>query len=78
MKYLTLKIIRIYQKTLSPDHGLLQGFFFNGTCKYYPTCSNYTYDAIKKFGIIKGTFKGAKRIARCNPWSKGGYDPIKN
>ena len=45
-------------------------------CKYEPTCSTYTYQAIEKFGAIKGIYLGAKRILRCNPWHEGGYDPI--
>lgn len=69
-----LLLIRAYQKTLSPDHGLFKPFFPNGYCKYYPTCSEYTYKAIDKYGVIKGTAKGSYRIVRCNPCSKGGID----
>ena len=78
MKKVVLSIIKIYQKTLSPDHGLLRGFFLLGACKFHPTCSEYGYDAINKFGIIKGSYLSAKRIGRCHPWSEGGYDPVKN
>ena len=46
-------------------------------CKYYPSCSEYTKLAIEKYGCIKGTFLGIKRIIKCNPFSKGGYDPLK-
>ena len=46
-------------------------------CKYYPTCSEYTKQAIKKYGVVKGTIKGIIRILKCNPFSKGGYDPLK-
>ena len=46
-------------------------------CKYEPTCSEYTRQAINKYGFFKGTFIGLKRILRCNPFSKGGYDPLK-
>jgi hypothetical protein len=45
-------------------------------CKYNPTCSNYTIEAIKEYGSIKGMYLGIKRIIRCNPFSKGGYDPV--
>lgn len=47
------------------------------SCKYYPTCSQYAIDAIKKHGAIKGFFMAVWRILRCNPFSKGGYDPVK-
>ena len=46
-------------------------------CKYYPSCSKYTKQAIEKYGAIKGSFLGCARIIRCNPFSKGGYDPLK-
>ena len=46
-------------------------------CKYYPTCSEYSLQAIKKYGALKGTFLSIKRILKCNPFSKGGYDPLK-
>ena len=45
-------------------------------CKFYPTCSEYTKQAIEKYGCLKGSFLGLKRILRCNPFSKGGYDPV--
>lgn len=69
--------IRIYQKTLSPDKGFFKDFFPNGYCKFTPHCSEYTYQAIKKHGALKGSLKGIWRILRCNPFSKGGNDPLK-
>lgn len=72
-----LKIIRFYQKTISPDKGLFKHFFPNGYCKFIPHCSEYTYQAIKEKGVLKGIIKSFWRILRCNPFSKGGYDPIK-
>lgn len=69
---LALGLIRLYQKTLSPDHGPWK----RPGCIYEPSCSEYTYQAIEKYGIIKGIFLGAKRIGRCHPWAKGGYDPL--
>lgn len=71
-----LSAIRLYQATLSPDHGPLKRLNPAGYCRFYPTCSDYTYQAINKYGIIRGTLLGAWRIMRCNPWSEGGEDPL--
>jgi hypothetical protein len=76
MRYLLLAIIRLYQKTLSPDHGWFKSRHPYGYCRYYPSCSMYAHDAIKKFGVLKGTWLATKRVVRCNPWSKGGIDHI--
>ncbi len=72
MKKLLIKIINFYKKAISP-------FFANSGihCKYEPTCSEYTKQAIEKYGIIKGIWLGFIRILKCNPLSKGGYDPLK-
>lgn len=75
-RYLVLKLIRSYQKTLSFDHGIFKTLFPNGYCRYYPTCSEYAYQAVQKFGVFRGGIKAIWRIMRCNPWSKGGYDPV--
>ena len=72
MKKLLIWLIDMYQKHISI---WLESKNIN--CKYYPTCSEYTKQAIEKYGAIKGTFIGLKRILRCNPFSKGGYDPLK-
>lgn len=66
-KKLCLKLISIYRffSKFSPS-----------VCRFEPTCSMYTYQAIEKFGIIKGIWLGIKRILRCHPYSKGGYDPV--
>ena len=77
MKRIALALIRLYQKTLSFDHGPLKIYYPGGFCRYRPTCSQYTYDAVSKYGVMKGSWFGAKRIASCNPWHKGGYDPVK-
>jgi len=69
--------IYIYQKTLSFDHGPLKKLFPYGYCKYKPTCSEYCYQAVKEYGVIRGVIMGTYRILRCNPCSKGGYDPVK-
>lgn len=67
--------IRLYQKTLSPDHGPLGKFRILGCCRYRPTCSQYTIDSIQKKGVTKGLILASYRIIRCNPFSKGGWDP---
>lgn len=71
MKKILLYLLKIYKKTLSPVFTSL-----GINCKYYPTCSEYMGQAINKYGVIKGVFLGIKRILRCNPFSKGGYDPL--
>ncbi|MFA5829006.1 MAG: membrane protein insertion efficiency factor YidD [Candidatus Gracilibacteria bacterium] len=73
-----LFLIRLYQRTLSPDHGFVKILFPYGYCKYQPTCSEYGYRAIEKFGLLKGVPLALWRVLRCNPCSKGGLDPIKN
>lgn len=76
IKNIVLYSIRLYQMTLSPDTGWFRVYYPHGYCRYTPTCSEYTYQAVKKFGTIKGLLKGLWRILRCNPWSQGGHDPI--
>ncbi|HCP08771.1 MAG TPA: membrane protein insertion efficiency factor YidD [Candidatus Moranbacteria bacterium] len=76
MKKIILLIIRIYQKTISLDHGLPHKFFNTGTCRFHPSCSEYGHQAIERFGIIKGILMGSKRVLRCHPWNDGGYDPV--
>ncbi len=71
-----LGAIFVYQKTLSPDHGLFRGLFPHGYCKYYPTCSRYGFRAIARFGAIRGTWMALHRIVRCNPSSLGGIDEV--
>jgi putative membrane protein insertion efficiency factor len=75
MRKIVAKIIEFYQRTLSPDYGLPKVFYPGGYCKFTPTCSEYTKQAVLKYGVILGLIKGAWRILRCNPWSKGGNDP---
>ncbi len=72
MSKIFLKIINWYQKNIS-----LWLESKNIRCKYYPTCSEYTKQAIKKYGALKGCRMGLIRIIKCNPFSKGGYDPLK-
>lgn len=72
-----LGLIAWYQKTLSPDHGLRREAYPFGYCRFKPTCSQYTYEAIERYGLWRGAAMGLWRIIKCNPFSKGGYDPIK-
>ncbi len=76
-KKIVIKIIDFYQKTLSFDHGPLKVFYPHGFCRFYPTCSQYGKEAIGKYGVIKGGLMTTWRIIRCNPWNKGGNDPVK-
>ena len=76
MKSLALGLIRLYQRTLSPDHGWLKARHPHGFCRFQPTCSQYTYQAVERFGVFKGTYLGLRRILRCHPWSQGGPDPV--
>jgi len=69
--------IKIYQKTISFDHGLLKIFYPHGFCRFTPTCSEYGSQAIAKYGVLKGGIMTSWRVLRCNPWSKGGNDPVK-
>ncbi len=68
MKKIFILLIRFYQKFISP--------LFPAKCRYYPTCSQYTLEAIQEYGAIKGTYLGIKRILRCHPFHEGGYDPV--
>lgn len=77
LKKVIIGIIRLYQKTLSLDHGPFKYLHPNGFCRFYPSCSEYSIEAINKYGIIKGGLKSAWRILKCNPFNKGGNDPLK-
>ena len=76
LAWIGVQLIRLYQKTLSPDHGPLRHIFKNRTCRFHPTCSEYTDQAIQKYGFFKGVWIGMKRISRCHPWNEGGFDPV--
>lgn len=71
-----LFFIRVYQKLFSFDHSFWAQPDKIRVCIYYPSCSEYTYQAIERFGIIKGSVLGIKRIISCNPFSKGGIDEV--
>lgn len=68
MKALALGLIRFYKRYISAN--------LPSSCRFEPTCSTYTYEAIERYGVIRGSWLGAKRIARCHPLNPGGYDPV--
>ncbi|PIP25167.1 MAG: membrane protein insertion efficiency factor YidD [Candidatus Nealsonbacteria bacterium CG23_combo_of_CG06-09_8_20_14_all_36_12] len=77
LKNFVIKIIKFYQKILSPDQGILSLFIPVGACRFYPSCSYYTLEAVKKYGVLKGIFLGLKRIFKCHPLHPGGVDLLK-
>jgi uncharacterized protein len=68
MKYLVLDLLGVYKAMLSP--------FLPPACRFEPSCSEYTRQAVEKYGALKGTWMGVKRILRCQPFCKGGHDPV--
>lgn len=68
---LLLAPVRVYQWTISPLHQAL----FGPCCRYYPSCSHYFIQAVRKHGPLRGALKGLGRVCRCHPWSAGGFDP---
>jgi hypothetical protein len=68
MKYLLMGLVRLYQMTLSKA--------LPPTCRFEPSCSQYSYEAIARYGAIRGTWLAVKRLARCHPLNPGGYDPV--
>jgi putative membrane protein insertion efficiency factor len=68
MKRIAAASIRIYQLTLSP--------LLAPSCRFHPTCSEYTREAVLRYGLMRGAWLGLKRLARCHPWHGGGYDPV--
>ncbi len=69
LKSFLISVIKIYQRAISP--------LFPHTCRFYPTCSNYSIEAIQKHGVFKGGLMSLWRILRCNPFNPGGYDPVR-
>lgn len=76
MKQILISIIKVYQKTLSPDHGWFRARWPYGYCRYYPSCSQYSIEAISMNGVVKGVWQSIKRIVRCNPFASSGADPV--
>jgi putative membrane protein insertion efficiency factor len=69
MKEFLVFLVKFYRKNISP--------LKRPCCRFYPSCSQYTLEALEKYGVLKGGFMAIKRILRCNPFNKGGYDPVK-
>ncbi len=76
-RLMAIWLIKLYQKTLSFDYGWPKIFFPDGYCRFSPTCSQYGLEAIERYGAVRGGFMALWRILRCNPWNKGGHDPVK-
>jgi uncharacterized protein len=68
VRWILLKLIRFYQRFISPA--------LPPSCIYTPSCSKYTYQAIEKYGALRGGYMGIRRILRCHPWAQGGHDPV--
>ena len=69
MKFALIALIRVYQVAISP--------LLPPSCRFQPTCSQYAMEAIKKYGAVRGSYMGARRLLRCHPFHPGGYDPVK-
>jgi hypothetical protein len=68
VKKIALFLIRLYQTLISP--------MLPASCRFIPSCSEYTYQAIERYGIVRGGWLGLRRISRCHPWNPGGFDPV--
>jgi len=68
MKRLVLAVLRLYKRYVSP--------LLPPSCRFHPTCSEYMYEAVDRYGVIRGGWLGIKRLSRCQPWNPGGYDPV--
>ena len=68
MKYIIIFLVKVYRTFISP--------LFPPSCRFYPTCSEYTQEALTKFGFIKGAWLSFKRVLKCHPFHEGGYDPV--
>tara|TARA_B100002019_G_scaffold90807_1_gene78388 strand:+ start:448 stop:687 length:240 start_codon:yes stop_codon:yes gene_type:complete len=69
LTYILIKLIKCYKFLISP--------LFGQSCRYLPTCSDYSIEALKTYGFFKGLFLSIKRILSCHPWGQGGFDPVK-
>ncbi|MBA2714361.1 MAG: membrane protein insertion efficiency factor YidD [Rubrobacteraceae bacterium] len=69
MRQASIGLIRVYRRYVSP--------MLPASCRYTPSCSLYTLQAIEKYGVLKGAFMGVLRVARCHPFARGGFDPVR-
>ncbi|MEK7614344.1 MAG: membrane protein insertion efficiency factor YidD [Patescibacteria group bacterium] len=78
MKKIVIFLIKLYQKTISPDQGFIKDVGITTTlrCAFYPTCSEYAIQAVMKYGAIKGLLLSVHRIFRCHPWQRKHLDPL--
>ncbi|MCL2047640.1 MAG: membrane protein insertion efficiency factor YidD [Defluviitaleaceae bacterium] len=68
MKKILLAVLRFYKRSISP--------FLGQRCRFFPSCSEYMYEAVERYGAVRGFWLGVKRLVRCQPFCKGGYDPV--
>jgi len=71
-----VRLISLYQRTVSPDHGIWRGALLFGACRFQPTCSEYAKEAIARYGVLQGGLLVLRRIARCHPFGGYGYNPV--
>ena len=76
MKNIIIKLIKFYKEAISPFWANGPFGFFNSSCRFYPTCSDYAIDAVYNYGARRGTLKAIGRVLRCNPFTKSGIDKI--
>lgn len=69
MRRIFLLLLKVYQKVISP--------MFPPSCRFFPTCSEYSYQSVNKYGLIKGGWLSIRRLSKCHPFHPGGYDPVK-
>jgi putative membrane protein insertion efficiency factor len=77
-KQVVLKLIKWYKSTEGVRNEIARNLFLpEHACRFKPTCSEYTYEAVERYGVLRGLGMGFRRILRCGPWTKGGWDPVK-
>ncbi|MBL8029666.1 MAG: membrane protein insertion efficiency factor YidD [Candidatus Doudnabacteria bacterium] len=76
-RYIVVFLIKIYQLTLSPDHGMFKSRHPHGFCRFYPTCSEYTKESVLKYGVLRGLYFALPRLIKCNPYTSPRVDLVK-